>query len=180
MLIDPDTLETLSERHRAAGMAEIIKSGLIADAGLFSYIEEKGAKDLDMMKVIEAALRVKKKVVEEDERESGIRRILNFGHTIGHGIESVTGLLHGECVAIGMLPMCSTEVRERLIPVLESAGLGTSAECDPEEVFEAVMHDKKISGSVIRTVYVPEPGTAEIVEMEAEELKSRINSVCHK
>ncbi len=180
VLIDPDTLETLSERHRAAGMAEIIKSGLIADAGLFSYIEEKGAKDLDMMKVIEAALRVKKKVVEEDERESGIRRILNFGHTIGHGIESVTGLLHGECVAIGMLPMCSTEVRERLIPVLESAGLGTSAECDPEEVFEAVMHDKKISGSVIRTVYVPEPGTAEIVEMEAEELKSRINSVCHK
>ena len=180
VLIDPDTIETLSERQRAAGMAEIIKSGLIADAALFSYIEENGAQELDMMKVIEAALRVKRKVVEEDERESGLRRILNFGHTIGHGIESVTGMLHGECVAIGMVPMCSPEVRERLIPVLESEGLAKSAECDPEAVFEAVMHDKKIAGDVIRAVYVPEPGAAEIVEMEAEELRSRINSICYK
>lgn len=161
-------------------MAEIIKSGLIADADLFSYIEEKHARDMDMIKVIEAALKVKKGVIEEDERESGIRRILNFGHTIGHGIESVTGMLHGECVAIGMIPMCSEEVRQRLIPVLESAGLGTSAECEPEAVFEAVMHDKKIAGNVIRTVYVPEPGIAEVVEMEAEELRSRISSICHK
>lgn len=180
VLIDPDTIETLSERQRAAGMAEIIKAGLIADAELFGYIEEKQARDLDMMKVIEAALRVKKKVVEEDERESGIRRILNFGHTIGHGIESVTGMLHGECVAVGMIPMCSRKVRQRLIPVLESTGLATSAECDPGEVFEAVMHDKKIAGDVIRTAYVSEPGTAEVVEVEAEELRRRINSICHK
>ncbi len=179
VLIDPDTIETLSERQKAAGMAEIIKAGLIGDAGLFTYIEENGAQGLDMMKVIEAALRVKRRVVEEDERESGLRRILNFGHTIGHGIESVTGMLHGECVAIGMVPMCSPEVRQRLIPVLESAGLAKSAECDPEAVFEAVMHDKKIAGDVIRAVYVSEPGAAEIVEMEAEELRSRINSICH-
>lgn len=180
VLIDTDTLDTLSERHRAAGLAEIIKSGLIADATLFSYIEENIAGGMDMAKVIEATLKVKKRVVEEDERESGLRRILNFGHTIGHGIESVTGMLHGECVAAGMVPMCSPEVRGRLIPVLESAGLPISAECDPDAVYEAVMHDKKISGAVIRTVYVPEPGRAEIVQMEPQALRDRIDSICHK
>ena len=179
VLIDPDTIETLSSRQRAAGLAEIIKAGLIADRELFEYIEGNISGAMDMIKIIEAALKVKKKVVEEDERESGVRRILNFGHTIGHGIESVTGMLHGECVAAGMLPMCSDEVRKRLIPVLEAAGLPVSAECDPDAVFDAVMHDKKIGGGVIRTVYVPEPGRADIVSMEPQELKSRIDSVCH-
>ncbi|HBB19065.1 MAG TPA: 3-dehydroquinate synthase [Ruminococcus sp.] len=179
VLIDTDTLETLSARQRAAGLAEIIKSGLIADADLFSYIEENIAGGLDMGRIIEEALQVKKKVVEEDERESGLRRILNFGHTIGHGIESVTGLLHGECVATGMIPMCSPEVRERLVPVLESAGLPVQAECDPEAVFEAVTHDKKAAGGIIKTVYVPEPGKAEIIEMGPEDLRIRINSICH-
>ena len=179
VLIDTDTLETLSARQRAAGLAEIIKSGLIADAELFGYIEANIEQGLDMTKVIEAALRVKKHVVEEDERESGLRRILNFGHTIGHGIESVTGMLHGECVAAGMVPMCADEVRERLVPVLESAGLPVQAECDPEAVLEAVTHDKKAADGVIKTVYVPEPGKAEIVEMGPAELRSKINSICH-
>lgn len=181
VLIDTDTLETLSERQRAAGLAEIIKAGLIAYAGLFGYIEEHKARaeEMDMTVVIEAALRVKKRVVEEDELEGGIRRILNFGHTIGHGIESAKGMLHGECVAAGMLPMCAPKVRERLKPMLESAGLPVSAVCDPGAVFDAVMHDKKIRGGVISTVYVPEPGRAEIVQMEAGELRSRIESICH-
>jgi 3-dehydroquinate synthase len=179
VLIDTETLETLSARQKAAGLAEIIKSGLIADAELFEYIEANLEQGLDMAKVIEAALKVKKKVVEEDERESGLRRILNFGHTIGHGIESVTGLLHGECVATGMVPMCADEVRERLVPVLESAGLPVQAECDPEAVLEAVTHDKKAADGVIKTVYVPGPCKAEIIEMEPTELRSRINSICH-
>ena len=161
------------------GVKNIVGAGLIADADLFSYIEENIAGGLDMGRIIEEALQVKKKVVEEDERESGLRRILNFGHTIGHGIESVTGLLHGECVATGMIPMCSPEVRERLVPVLESAGLPVQAECDPEAVFEAVTHDKKAAGGIIKTVYVPEPGKAEIIEMGPEDLRIRINSICH-
>ena len=179
VLIDTDTLETLSARQRAAGLAEIIKAGLIADAELFGYIENAAADGLNMERIIEAALRVKKKVVEEDEKEHGLRRILNFGHTIGHGIESVTGKLHGECVAAGMLPMCSSEVRERLVPVLKRMGLPVEAECDPEAVFEAVTHDKKAAEGYIKTVYVSEPGKAEIVEMEPEELRSKINSICH-
>ena len=179
VLIDTDTLETLSSRQRSAGLAEIIKAGLIADAELFGYIENAVAGGLDMERIIEAALRVKKRVVEEDEKEHGLRRILNFGHTIGHGIESVTGLLHGECVAAGMLPMCSLEVRERLVPVLERMGLPVEAKCDPEAVLEAVTHDKKAADGYIKTVYVPEPGKAEIVEMGPEVLRDRINSICH-
>ncbi len=179
VLIDTDTLRTLSGRQKTAGLAEIIKSGLIADAGLFGYIEENISDELDRERIIEAALRVKKRVVEEDECESGLRRILNFGHTIGHGIESVTGMLHGECVAAGMVPMCSKEVRDRLIPVLERAGLPAGAECDPEAVLEAVTHDKKAADGVIKTVYVPEPGKAEIIEMGPDELRSKINSICH-
>lgn len=181
VLIDPDTLNTLSERQKAAGLAEIIKAGLIADAELFRYIESSclSDQDMDMTKIIEAALRVKKAVVEADEREGGLRRILNFGHTVGHGIESASGLLHGESVAVGMIPMCSADVRKRLTSVLESAGLPVSAECDPDAVFEAVMHDKKFADGAVRAVYVEEAGKAEIVQMTPEELRSCIGSVCH-
>ena len=183
VLIDPGLLRTLPERHKAAGLAEIIKAGLIGDAGLFSYIRDcrsgGGCLDgMDIMKILEAALTVKQKVIEEDERENGLRRILNFGHTIGHGIESVTGLLHGECVALGMIPMCSPEVRQMLIPVLERAGLPTSADCDPEAVFEAVIHDKKMKDGGIKAVFVREPGSAVVETAAPEELRSRINSIC--
>ena len=120
VLIDPDTLDTLSDRQKSSGLAEAVKAGLIADPVLFAMFEDyaAGGAPLDLEKVIAASLMVKKNVVEQDERESGVRKILNFGHTIGHGIESVTGLLHGECVAMGMIPMCSPAVRSRLIPVL--------------------------------------------------------------
>ncbi|MBR2674839.1 MAG: 3-dehydroquinate synthase [Mogibacterium sp.] len=179
VLIDPVTLNTLDERQIAAGMAEIVKAGLIADAELFRCVEENCKSEMDMAKVIEAALKVKKAVVEEDEREGDLRRILNFGHTIGHGIESVTGMLHGECVAMGMIPMCSAEVRRRLVRVLEPLGLPVSADCDSEAVFEAVMHDKKIVDGEVMAVYVSEPGTAKIVKLTAENIRDMIDSICH-
>ena len=189
VLIDPELLGTLPERHRAAGLAEIIKAGLIGDAGLFGYIRDcrgsEGGSDnegclsgMDTEKILEAALKVKQAVIEADERESGLRRILNFGHTIGHGIESASGLLHGECVALGMTAMCSPEVRQELLPVLERAGLPLSADCDPEAVFEALMHDKKMKDGGISAVFVREPGRAEIETVDPEELKRRIEGIC--
>lgn len=183
VLIDPELLRTLPERQRAAGLAEIIKAGLIGDAGLFSYIRDSRGNEgclsgMETEKILEAALRVKRAVIQADERESGLRRILNFGHTIGHGIESVTGLLHGECVALGMIPMCSVQVRQMLIPVLERAGLPVTAECDPEAVFEAVMHDKKMADGGIKAVFVREPGNADIETAAPEDLRSRIDSIC--
>lgn len=185
VLIDPDVLRTLSEDQLASGMAEIIKAGLIADAELFRYIEEKclectletGAgfvSHLDTDRLLEAALRVKKSVVEEDEREGDRRRILNFGHTIGHGIESVTGMLHGKCVALGMIPMSSPEVRERLIPILNKTGLPVRLDADAEAVFSAMLKDKKMKDGRIAAVYVDSPGSTAVRMTAPEDLRERI------
>ena len=176
VLIDPDTLSTLPRRQIAAGHAEIVKAGLIADAELFS-LYETGKADADPVAVLSRALAVKKAVVEADEKESGLRRILNFGHTVGHGIESVTGLLHGECVALGMIPMCAPSVRERLIPVLRRLGLPTEVRADSEKVYAALLHDKKAAGGKITAVFVDEPGTCKQIPLAPNELREKIETV---
>ena len=159
--IDPDLLDTLPSRHFRAGLAEIIKAGIVADAALFSIIEE-GGEQSRLEEVIERALRVKKTVVEEDVRDTGRRRILNFGHTIGHGIESVTGLLHGECVAMGMIPMCGTELKNRLLPLLGRLQLPTCVRADRSEVYRAILHDKKIKKERITIVRSDAPGSCRL------------------
>ncbi len=179
VLIDPDTLKTLPSRQVSNGLAEALKAGLIADEELFSAFETEDIASAPEQ-VIEAALAVKKRVVEADERESGLRKILNFGHTIGHGIESVTGLLHGECVALGMIPMCSQEVRTRLIPVLEKLGLPVSVQADPDEVLTAVLHDKKMFSGKITVVKVPAPGNFVMESIMLEELPELIKMVVFK
>ena len=175
VLIDPDTLRTLPPRQTANGLAEAVKMAACFDAEGFELFE-KGDIPGNMDRIIEGALRIKKRVVEEDEKEHGLRRALNFGHTLGHGIESLhdeNGLYHGECVALGMLPMCSGSARARLKRVLEELGLPTVCGADPEKVMAAVTHDKKATGDRIRAVTVEEIGTCEIREMTAAELRSR-------
>ena len=178
VLIDPDTLATLPPRQIASGLAEAIKMSLTSDAELFSLLERGTAKtDIDL--VIERSLRIKKAVVEQDEKESGLRRILNFGHTLGHGVESLAhehGLYHGECVAIGMLPMCSPSVRARLLPILESLGLPTQVTGDLEAMLESASHDKKASGKDISVVWVEEPGSFAIRKMPISEWKDQIRA----
>ena len=176
VLIDPDTLSTLPPRQIAAGHAEIVKAGLIADAELFS-LYESGEAERDLVTALSRALAVKKAVVEQDEKESGLRRVLNFGHTVGHGIESVTGLLHGECVAVGMIPMCAPAVKERLIPVLTRLGLPTAVEADPDKVFAALLHDKKAAGGKITAVLVNEIGSCEQLSLSPEALREKIETV---
>ncbi len=105
VLIDFDTLSTLPRRHYVNGLVEALKAGLIYDPQLFALFEN-GNIDDDLEKIIYRSLCMKKDVVEKDERESGLRKILNFGHTIGHAIEGYYHMeeyLHGECVAMGML-----------------------------------------------------------------------------
>ncbi|MBQ7171143.1 MAG: 3-dehydroquinate synthase [Clostridia bacterium] len=164
VLIDPDVLSTLPRRQLANGAAEAIKMALTSDAALFSLFETGEAlRDLDT--VILRSLAIKKSVVEQDETEAGLRRILNFGHTLAHAIESAEGLsgyLHGECVALGMIPMVSDALRPRLLRVLSSVGLPVSFAGDPKKLAEAVRHDKKTSGDKISVVFVPEPGRFEI------------------
>ena len=168
VLIDPDTLKTLPPRQIANGMAEAVKMALTSDAELFALFE-RGEESERLEDVILASLQIKKKVVEQDETESGLRRVLNFGHTLGHGVESgesLHGLYHGECVALGMIPMCAQPVRERLLPVLERLGLPTTLPVDPDTVLSFVSHDKKCAGRRVSVVFVPEVGSFEIQSFE--------------
>ena len=186
VLVDPDTLLTLPVRQLSNGLAEAVKAGLIADADLFSMFETDASSLLDIANastvyehIISSALLVKKEVVEQDEREGGIRKILNFGHTVGHGIESVTGLYHGECVALGMIPMCSPSVRSRLLPVLKALDLPVNVNADPDAVYAAILHDKKLSGGTVSVIQVDSPGSCRIESVPPESLKEAIDCVVH-
>ena len=176
VVIDPDVLKTLDARQFASGMAEALKMALTSDEELFRLIEKDGS-EADLETVISRALAIKRAVVEEDETEKGLRRVLNFGHTVGHGIEAQTGLLHGECVALGMIPMCAPDVRARLMPVLEKLGLPTRCAFDAEEAFRAALHDKKSDGEYITAVVVNEIGRFEFCRMTKEELRRRVFDV---
>lgn len=163
VLIDPELLRTLDPRQTAGGMAEIIKMAATSDPALFARLEN-GFSEEELPEIILSALRIKQAVVEQDEREGGLRRILNFGHTLGHGIESVAGLsslLHGECVALGMLPMTAPALRPRLSALLTRYGLPTRYTGDLDAALAAVAHDKKMAGDEIRYVYVPALGEYE-------------------
>lgn len=163
VLIDPDTLQTLPARQRSAGMAEIIKIAATSDEALFSLLEQ--CDDTALPEIIRRALCLKRDIVQLDPKENGLRRVLNFGHTIGHAVESCAGgaLLHGQCVALGMLPMCAPSVRGRLRAVLERYGLPTKIEQPPEALLPYLLHDKKAEGDAVTVVYVDRIGSFRFV-----------------
>lgn len=165
VLIDTDTLKTLPKRQIAAGLAEAVKMSLTSNEELFRFFEEEEISEKNIEYVIKSALEIKKTVVECDERESGLRKILNFGHTFGHGIEAeegMSGLYHGECVALGMLPMCSPELEKRLLKVLSRLGLPTEYKGDVDRALSYVVHDKKSRGGMVEVIFVDEPGSFRI------------------
>lgn len=176
VLIDPDTLKTLSERHFSNGLAEAVKMSLTFDTELFELFEN-GDAHKNIETIIEHSVRSKARVVEQDEKESGLRKVLNFGHTMGHAIESVEelgGLYHGECVALGMIPMCSEEIRKRLIPVLKKLGLPTEYHGDMEKLIAAASHDKKFSGEKVTVITLPEMENFKMEEWSTDELFERM------
>lgn len=172
VVIDPDVLSTLDDRQLHAGLAEAIKMAATSDKELFELIAKSENIRGDIVEVIRRSLMIKKDVVEQDPKESGLRRVLNFGHTVGHAIESLESgkLLHGECVALGMLPMCSEEVRARLLPVLEKYSLPTKSAIAPERMASLIGHDKKVQGGCVNAVTVNEIGSFEFVKMSADEI----------
>lgn len=179
VIIDPDVLKTLPQRQIANGLAESIKMSLTSDKELFELFE-KGNIDENIDRIIEASLRIKKAVVEEDEKEQGLRKILNFGHTVAHGIESDDGMsswYHGECVAVGMLPMCGDAVRDRLVAVLEKTGLPTKIDCSADRVIEAMSHDKKMAGDCITVVTVEKIGEFKMEKLPFKVLADRMKEV---
>lgn len=163
VLIDPDVLDTLPRRQYVNGLAEALKAGLIADPELFALFE-KGGWEQNIEQIIYRSLKVKKNIVEQDEHEHGPRAALNFGHTIGHGIEAVkgvrgrrkNGLYHGECVALGMLPMIEDKaLAKRTRAVMRALGLPTRASYDKHKVLAQMRHDKKGRGGSITVIRVP-------------------------
>ncbi len=177
VLIDPDTLDTLSERQIVNGLMEAIKMGATSDLELFNlFLEDDWKANLDL--IIEKALLVKKYVVEQDEKESHLRKMLNFGHTIGHGFESAAHgrYLHGECVALGMLYMSSEEVQDKLCEIYEKLGFTVPEfyTFDLEEVREAITHDKKASHQNCSVVFVSEIGNGNIEEWSMDEVLDRL------
>jgi 3-dehydroquinate synthase len=189
VLIDLATLRTLPRRQLLAGFAEVVKYGAILDAELFAFLEQELAQVLALdsavlQHVVRRCCELKAQVVERDERESGERAVLNFGHTIGHALESVTGytrFLHGEAVAIGMvaearvsaaLGLCRPEVVERLRALLERAGLPVElpADIDREKLAGAIELDKKVRGGKVKFVALEALGRTRFVLLTNREI----------
>ncbi len=176
VLIDPETLGSLPRRELVAGIAEVIKYGMIYDDEFFTYLEHHmrdilNRDDVAMVNIIRQSCQIKAQVVAEDERESDRRRILNYGHTIGHALEAATAYAqysHGEAVAIGMalvallserLGYCHTEVRQRLHALLEALNLPvTYSGIPPQRLLEAMTHDKKAVNGVARFILLQDIG----------------------
>ena len=165
VLIDPNLLKTLPQRQIANGLAEAIKMSLTSDKALFELFETTDIEP-NLEEIIFRSLRIKQAVVEQDEKETGLRKILNFGHTIGHGIESTSDLYHGECVALGMVPMCGEELRPRVTAVLKKCDLYRELSYSWEKITEAAFHDKKADGGSVTVTLVTEPGSFELKTMK--------------
>jgi 3-dehydroquinate synthase len=193
VLADIGTLATLPLRELRAGYAEIVKYGLIRDAGFFDWLERAGARllagDTDARRraVVESC-RAKAAVVAADERESGERALLNFGHTFGHALEAETGytdaLLHGEAVAIGMVlafdfsvrcGLCPAADAERVRRHLVDAGLPTTPppELAPERLVGHMRNDKKVLDGTLTFILTKGIGKAFVArDVAADELRS--------
>lgn len=170
VLIDPELLKTLPERQISNGLAEAVKMAMTSDRELFELFENEDVES-HIDEIIIRSLNIKKSVVEQDEKETGLRRILNFGHTIGHGIESsgnMNELYHGECVALGLIPMCAEAIRPRVIEVLKKCRLYNLIAFDWDKIADAAFHDKKADGDSVTVTMVPEIGRYELKKLTFE------------
>ncbi len=174
VLIDPNCLSTLSERHYSAGLAEAVKAGLIADAELFNFFETDDAQE-NIEHILHRALLVKKHIVEQDERETGPRALLNLGHTIGHAIEVSGNYYHGEAVALGTLLMIDSEkLKQRTVDIFKKLNLPCELTYSGDEIFEKALHDKKATDSYIKIVRVAKEGEAYLKKVSKQELREII------
>ena len=185
VIADVEMLRTLPKRELRAGMAEVVKSAIIADAELFERLERCGEAIYDsvedMQEAMLGAVMVKANIVKEDEREGGVRRLLNLGHTLGHAIEKCTHEVnHGEAVAIGMSLVAHAAVRRgdlgedvsgRIDRVLMLLGLKLEMPVTMTEMLLEVKYDKKKKNNTIRLIVPKRIGECAVVEMSFEELE---------
>ncbi len=189
VLCDPAFLGTLPAAEVRNGFAEVVKAGAIADAALFEHLEARAEALLALepealSRALSAALAVKHRVVEADELESGPRRALNFGHTVGHAWEALLGVRHGEAVSAGMVFAARLSERrgrleqgqaDRLERLLRRFGLPTRLEAGPDAVLEAVGADKKRAGDSIHLVLLEHIGRAVVEPVPLAELRRALS-----
>jgi len=182
VICDQELLKTLPEDEYLSGLAEMIKSGFIGDAGLIGEIEKNVEPILKretslLSKLIARTVKIKASIVSEDEKESGIRMLLNFGHTFGHAIESQSGLKHGFAVAGGMKIAADISVgmgflkpvdRDRLLSLLNSFNLLTDNKISYDEVKKYILQDKKRSGDSLNFIILEKTGKAVVKKIPAE------------
>ena len=193
VFIDTDTLSTLPALELVAGLVEIIKYGVIKDAELFEYIEKSLYDILQLnnnalLKIIATSCQIKANVVEEDEKEKYLRAILNYGHTIGHAIETLTNYTkyrHGEAVAIGMLyatqiaiemGLTNNTVFERQLSLIKRLGLSLHTGLKPEDVIKTLYTDKKVIGGRLRFILPTKIGEVIISDQVTEDILYRVLS----
>jgi len=188
VLIDPQVLTTLDIRELQSGTSEVIKTAIIRDASFFEFLEQniQGIATCDMavlQHIIATCCRTKAAIISEDETEQGIRAFLNFGHTIGHAIETLTRYetyTHGEAVAIGMaaishlsskLGFCSLNDANRIVALIQRAGLPTTLPSfSPEDYCAAILKDKKKTADIIKIVFLKQIGEVFLREISAAQL----------
>ena len=180
VFIDLDLMATLPKREIATGLGEIVKYGIIYDAGFFDFLEQHPREVLALapeaaIHMIARSCEIKAAVVSEDEKEAGLRRILNFGHTMAHAIEQETGYVrynHGEAVAIGMagamgisrrLGLIDEATQARVVQLIQRLGLPTKAEgCTVDAMYAGIFHDKKTVNGTVHWVLMKGIGHTEI------------------
>lgn len=191
--INVGTLKTLPARELKSGLAEVIKHGLILDSNFFKYVDLNINKifnfDANVLKYItKVNCSIKSKIVEQDEHEGDIRRILNFGHTIGHAVETISGfsMLHGECVSVGIsgalrlsckLGIIDEKLVEEVENTLVKAGLPIKARgMNVAEIFEAMRYDKKIRNGKLNLVLPKSIGEVIHCSVDDEEIIKEVLS----
>lgn len=198
VVIDLEVIDSLPQKELSAGIAEVIKYGLIYDASFFVWLEQNMqklvSKDSDALSyAIEQSCRIKAEVVAQDEREGGLRAILNLGHTFGHAIEAHQGYgkwLHGEAVAAGMVMACDLSVRlgwidpsilGRAKTLISSAGLpiGGPSDMTPQDYLNYMAVDKKVIDKALRLVLLKELGRAVVTsDFERPKLDTTLSVFC--
>ncbi len=192
VLCDLGLLSTLPEGELQNGFAEVIKEAAIGDASFFSFLETHAQEALRLdrgviERIVYHSLKIKAAIVSRDERESGMRRKLNFGHTIGHAVEKVHHPSHGRAVSLGMsaasrlsaaMGLLSQGDAERIERLLAAFGLPLSMEIDGGLVWEALWKDKKKEGKEIHFVLLEGIGNARVEPLSIDALKGVIDDLC--
>lgn len=193
VICDLELLDTLPEREVLNGLAEVLKHALIGDPELFSFLQRHYEKknpvsDRDFfLRVVRDSIAVKAAIVERDERESGERRILNFGHTLGHAIEKTTRLSHGESISLGMgfairysekKKKLGTEESAKILSLFHKMKLPMDSVFDKTKVLTAIKKDKKRKAEHIHFVFLKDIGTPEIVKISFDELEDSVHDLC--